>query len=77
MWSLGFLAKEDGMPEFNEIRELSEKEFQELGESLEDLYMIDEKIALFHMIYINYNDYQDYIFHIIQTLHSRNSENQK
>ena len=67
--SLGFITKKDNIIQIEEIRKLSETEYQKFLESLKDLYKIDDEIALFHMIYINYIDFYEYMKYITSNFH--------
>lgn len=76
-WTLGYILKEDGIVKFEEIRPLSVKEWKKYSNSLDEIYKIDEEIALFHMIYINYLDFDQYLKYIISSLHDGRSPQSK
>ena len=70
MKSLGFFTKKNEIITFNEIRILSEPEWENYLESLENIYKIDEKISLFHMIYINYHEFYEYMEYITKSFYN-------
>ncbi len=76
-WTLGHVIKEDGIVTFKKMRQLTNIEWETYSKSLDDIYKIDEEIALFHMIYINYIDFDQYMKYIINSLHEGPSPQSK
>lgn len=69
MKSLGYITKENNLITFNEVRKLDNREYEKYLDALEDINEIDDKISLFHMIFINYYDFQEYMERIIINFH--------
>lgn len=61
MKSLGFISNENGIVSFEEVRELNENEYNMYLTALNEIYEMDDRISLFHMVYINYLDFENYM----------------
>ena len=69
MRSLGYITKENNLVTFNEVRKFDDEEYEKYLDALENIYEIDDKISLFHMIFINYFDFQEYMENMIINYH--------